>query len=1702
MMKRETKRRIAYYQDALPDMKKRVFAAALMLMIAVIVSITATYAWVTLSVAPVVSSVNTTMSANGALEIALSNPEGTEPEDKDFDESLTDEQRKNLTTLAVSNLKWGNLINLADDSYGIDNFVLRPAQLNTIGLTDDPLWGAIYGADGRITSVVGDQYKYAKWDGNQFVGAGGELGVRAIASYELEVSDTTDQLVKVKEAAVTAAHSAVNTAYSKVTYKMPAMSAMITKYAQGKLDNATSDEILFNAAEIKSAYDLYVAIYDAMVAQKDAYVALANLQRYKDDMDSFVATSWENLAGNKGQYNIGSPAQTSKDGIIALTGLTQFIADLQTAETDIATLKGYYEGLDDGTVEKVSWTQLSGIVSHLINQGSMEIDKDGQGNWIKVTGLSKENAGDLLDGETKKIRILEGIVKRFEQLAVNETNRMRGKENGAEMDITVTYLFITATIEGECRTTADGAPYFMEDYNNTRDVQIIGKDVVAKDTAGMAIDFWLRTNAEETYLTLEGATVVDSNTKQVLSYDGVNRVWGSTEGTTLTTNSTTQGGGSCYIYYADTPEDMARSLDLLQGMKVAFADSDGNLMAIAGMDTESHYAVNGRITVPLYIEHGVDYYYINDLNVEQEGLALGKLTYDTAERITAIIYLDGARVSNDNVLAAADIEGQLNIQFGSSTDLSTRGDNKLLVEERLVSAVASPTSLDFTAAQGDAEALTTNVTVTVDGAEPERMTAFFVRAINATQGERQRPEMEFEKVGDVWVSDYVFDSPGTYYLRHVRLDGIDYALAEPPCVEVSGFTLQNVSWGEETEHAKVYSAESYYEESVTVKFATVVGGKRPSTVEARFINQEGNGITANLLYNASSGSWSGSAMFTTSDIYSLDFLVIDDEYIDLNAEGYNYELDLSLGMKVAVFNDGGRTQEEFDPEAERGTYFKPVGVKVLDNTNNELRVDYWICENKNCEEPFDGDPNDVENPTCSNCGGKSFKLVGGKLYYSLGGSTTNTVDTNLTWDEGSGWYSGILPIASPGRYVFQQARIGENSLRKATESPTYVIVSPDPPAYNASNSRSPDVQVVAYTNDAYIGPIDIDYAEAATLSAVVHNDKSGQDYPIVMSTMAENGSGTIYLEDGNWYINLPVYTNDLDGSGNPLANAEYTQEGTWTLKKISVWDCYDENTNLRTESNPIVWVAAEEYAAEDEAAIVVDFSKLTTRATCTINASLYPGEKTALGSLESHPFMFRHKVSELGMVVTLADDEGNKVTADRVKEVKLTIDYDHSTDADTYGYEVMSDADKPYYIEFKQDDSGDWVADTDIVWQYVGTYTVKGLSVTLSNNKTLDFSVPQTVYTVKSQPPAASDMEIKKDTTSTANKTTFEGLFLGTQSGRALGSLSVSLKTKADDATSHALIPNLSFAVNLDYVAGTSKDYGGYTWTVTNESDNIVKDLTDISVPMKLQDGYYIAGSTQLLAGEYTRTVSMTVGKNGTPEDVPGWGETIKVSSKQVSLTVPEGGYTVRTGRVLTEAELLGSNGKNQFGYNEKRESSWFVNSTKEPIPETLKYEQLTNNYDAETNTCTVYIPLVEVSEEAHGYTGYALVYNDTPENALNKDYNPCPQVKVRLSNLNTALTYGDITIPLAGNYAGLSWKIKSGSYESDSIYIGRVEGEHQEKLEKDTIIGTRTCDTTACYFTARTVLGEGKVTTIDVPYDGCTFTITLEKPLVIKNPY
>lgn len=1659
-MQRETRRRIEYYQDTLPHMKEKVAVAAMMLFIALIVVVTATYAWVTLSVAPVVSSVNTTVASNGNLEIALAPADGSLPAEFDVDESVTAS-----TNVTVSNLQWGNLINLSDPAYGIDNLVLRPAQLNTASLKYSPLWGAVYGADGRI-STLNSNYTYTAWDGNEFV-ASRDYGVRAIASYILTTSESTSAAYKTMAEAVNAAHNKVNTAYSLVPGKMGALSSMLSSFVQSKVpeDYGGGDETPFTPAQIGSAYELYTALLDAMELQKDALVALANFQSYVDAQNnvdaSYVELTWDDLVAKKTEYNAKDTSTKSSNGVISLVGLTQFITDVNQAESDVAYLKMYQEGAADGSLT-VYWdrfettdTTFSGptledIVSKLLDYTKLTVMIDGEEvTFSALAGSPMTYAPTLLgmDKEHTKVTIYSGILKRFEQMAIDENYRLKGQENNAVMTVKVkakVVVTVTITVYGDCYTTASGTSYFMSDYVSAMGQEMVGSDAVAEDTYGMAVDFWVRTNSENTYLTLEGALVSDTD-GTIYGYDGVNRVWGSTNTANLTTNSTTQGSGSCYIYYADTPEDMARSLDLLQSMKVAFVDADGNLMASASMDTQNYYAINGRITVPLVVEEnsGVAYTYVDDTNTEQTARALVQMTNDEPKWVTAIVYLDGARLSNDNVLAAADIDGQLNIQFGSSANLNTRGDNKLLVEERTVVAEAAPTSLDFVNATLESD-LTTNVTVRVDGADPDTITGFFVRAVNSTQGERQST-MTFTKQTDgTWKTSYVFDAPGTYYLRYVRLDGVDYALEDPPKVEVSGFSVQSIAWGESSKEATVYSADSSYAEPVTVRFASTSASQMPSAVQARFIREDGNTVNVELIYNSSTGSWSGTGTFYTSGTYSLQYLLLDGEYYDVSTEGY--VLNLSLGLNVAVYNNGSSTNDMYDADADKNAYSKNVGVKIFDNAGNELKA-----------------------------------MEGAKLRYSLGGSATNTVDTDLKWDDANEWYTGTLPIVKPGRYTFSEVNIAGSRLTKATESPTYIIVSPDPPVYQTSVSYYYDeVQFAPLTNDAFIGPITIDNTAAAVVSAIVHNDITDKDYTITMSDV-QTVNGTMYYENNKWYINLPVYTNNVDSDGNPLENAVYTQEGTWSVKQISVWDCYDEDSNFRDETDPIIWTDTD-----------VDFSKLTTEVSCSVNVNMVSGT-TALGSADSL-FMANNYVKDIGMYVTLQDNSGRTIPAATGRAISLTVDYASNTgdnyNAD-YGYEVVG-LNTTYTIEMVQDEStGNWVVDTSKSnhnWQYVGEYKVSKLTVQMSGNTdpiTIlpgENGVPQ-MYTVTSQGPDADNLSIKrivqnqyvfgKDTTTGE----ITGKFLDSYNPKIVAELKLTYEDENNETqeATYARVDGTSVSLTLTYKDGNSAPNGGYTWSGTSPYSVINMAMTNNNTGIM----QYESGTSPMLAGTYSVSGTLTVGSSS--KTFSGMDD-ISVYSMAPTLTVNS--YSYDDGTTFTCKDQITTDESNMEN-NSSSLASRLVSCT--------------NSYDDTGDAesiLTLHFPAIELTGTSSGRTRYGLFYNNSTDEDTCKDNTRADEVRPKIS---FKLLYGgnydtNASIIFVGDNSdqSVTWTLDYTTSISDVQNIGI--------LDNDNNFSSDYCEGRV-YWTDRTKFGSASVDKINLINNSVTYTVDLAKKFTINNP-
>jgi hypothetical protein len=160
----------------LGGIKAKLISATCMLLVAVIMVVSSTYAWFTLSTAPEVTGITTAVGANGALEMAL---------------FTGDTNIKTSSGAILSgediNTYWGNLVDLSDASYGLQHIVLYPSVLNAGDgnalNTTNFLLTPTYGADGRVSAleakaVTGMYDATAK--GFLAITQDGDYGVRAL----------------------------------------------------------------------------------------------------------------------------------------------------------------------------------------------------------------------------------------------------------------------------------------------------------------------------------------------------------------------------------------------------------------------------------------------------------------------------------------------------------------------------------------------------------------------------------------------------------------------------------------------------------------------------------------------------------------------------------------------------------------------------------------------------------------------------------------------------------------------------------------------------------------------------------------------------------------------------------------------------------------------------------------------------------------------------------------------------------------------------------------------------------------------------------------------------------------------------------------------------------------------------------------------------------------------------------------------------------------------------------------------------------------------------------------------------------------------------------------------------------------------------------------------------------------------------------
>lgn len=1204
---RETHRRIAEYKRILPGLKEKVVAVALLLAMSTAMVTTVSFAWFAISRNPAVTGVNTTIAANGNLEIALVPSDGSVPR-----ESLVGDS--NLPT-TERNLTWGNLVNLSDSAYGLDNLVLRPAMLNSYSLSTNPLYGPIYDTDGRVIDL-NTNFGYSIWNAEmlRFDYTTG-YGVRAISSMTYGTSSAS-KVYNEGLNKVNAMNMNVQNRYEALANNgsyMNALSSIIANYmaysliqkGSGVADYLNTPTV--TATNLGYLADMYEEFIVCFEEEADAFAAFLEFQKMLSESTDEWADITHTITGEEilARTDANATAKTvyndlkTKGYICASKGfvqeIDQFVLDYQTLVNDISNVRAYQtKALENGG--KLNWNdELTALISNLVNMDKCEL-YDESGTKYTVGGIGGTAAMGLV-GQTVDAYINNGIFLRFE-------NRSGARLYAENVKFSLDTKIGNQSINGNIQTSAT-ENYFENERANTATIienYFGAPDYIANDTYGLALDMWVRTNGAGTYLTLQGNVLTETKTERamgkdangnsvelwtvtvateseesggttvgdveiqltqsydvyqkvekdeggnditnwyyvsnhvkvddslvyeldadgnrtdtllakekweeveyVIGYDGENRVWNGSAYADLTVNSSTQGSGSCYVFYAD-PADQLRTLTLLKAMKVAFVDENGVLLATAYLDTERYFAESGKVIVPLVLDPATSISVGTDINGDTI-YGITSLEQNVPLRITSILYLDGNGLGNEDVLASADIQGQLNIQFGGSNEMNSIKNETLYNSVIEASASVSKSSFDY---DTDTD-LTTKVTVNIDGVEPKSVKAFFIREINASQGVREKV-FELTQLADgSWTYDYTFDYPGTYILRSVQIDGTEYDLVNNPYprVVVEGFAIADVTYnlGE-----IIMSDKNSYSGEVVLKFATDDISKMPSKVQGNFVREDGTSSTVNFTYNPTNQMWVGTATFGASGVYTMDFVTLDGRITPL-AEGDRFTIDLKLGMRVEVRTTTYPTT--FGSEDEDAPEKLVMQVEIVDNSG----------------EPVIG-------------------LANARLNYVNAGGSASTLETKLTWNQDLECYEGELQ-AREGIWKFNYVTVAMGSgsglttsiLTTATNTtPVFTIVPPDPPSMSATQ---PVVDMYQYVKGA----------DGVTTGATVSVNLDGATAATVVGKITKASGEVKYV--------LGALKTDLEASEGDVETVEFEfilPEGEWTLTDVYAWNVYGEKT--------------------------------------------------------------------------------------------------------------------------------------------------------------------------------------------------------------------------------------------------------------------------------------------------------------------------------------------------------------------------------------------------------------------------------------------------------------------------------------------------------------------------------------------------------------
>lgn len=589
--------------------KKKLMGAICMLLVASIMVVSSTYAWFTLSTAPEITGISTSVGANGNLEMALLPASGDLGE---ITSGVGDSKDTAGKTVVQANVTWGNLVDLSDASYGASNFVLNPARLNIDNegkvATNSILMTAKYGTDGRVTELAANTVD-GTYDAAKTSFIAGTKGVRGIGV----AAAMSDAQLAMRNAIAQVAmnvSSAKTTIQNSLTTNGSALATLAINYATKDSYSATSADVKALNAMINALTtakeSLGKAIQYAMMAEslsKDA-----NAETTVDDYSLDDVSSYDTKI---------SDAKTAYDGIVIPgTATTENAKDvMNNLIGSDATVSGVELSKikEEGNIDKIASAAMSGGVV-VVPGGASPYTKTAAltGNFTTAITVAEVNYGGV------KLTNVKATMK------TNATGNVMAP--------------VAAYIAGlTAKEDTNGA---NESANKITDLY------------GYAVDLAFRTNASGSNLQLQ--------------VEDAQRIYSDSN------EASTQGHGS-YMEFTkgDLTDDQFKNL--MGAVRIVFVNSENTIVAGAKLNVPTTIETNAAtVKAPLKMvnvttaDKRVEF-----TDTPVTGNVITALEQGTAKQLTVITYLDGDVVDNSMVSAtsARSMTGSMNLQFVSSATL-------------------------------------------------------------------------------------------------------------------------------------------------------------------------------------------------------------------------------------------------------------------------------------------------------------------------------------------------------------------------------------------------------------------------------------------------------------------------------------------------------------------------------------------------------------------------------------------------------------------------------------------------------------------------------------------------------------------------------------------------------------------------------------------------------------------------------------------------------------------------------------------------------------------------------------------------------------------------------------------------------------------------------------------------------------------------